>query len=312
MQKAVVIDPNLIQYRVMLHQEKGDKFQIAFECWAEDDDHAVEQAKNAYPDCEVVSSLPFDNSPLDYVIYSPNESALTDGDAGFWSNEDGWCDFTTATRFTKAESETLNLPISTGQDAKWVLWDEANASYGGKTESLDEFQRDVAVCCDCMLQDDAMGETLVFVRENGILQMKAVSADEIDFENLQQYEMIMFDGGNKYGDLWKHVFYPRQKQHFFVDENPLPRQPANKPDGNIQVSLDGGETYQDAPSGVRIVYHDMPIPGEDANGELHINATEEGLIMDVWATRDEPLDHNIGTSSEMSAEIVERLVEDGA
>jgi hypothetical protein len=165
-----------------------------------------------------------------------------------------------------------------------------------------------------MTDEDAVGQCLVFVRDtnwrNG--HKLAMKEEYPDLDNLDQYEMILFDGGNIHGDLWKHVFYPRQKKHFYVDENQLPRQPSDKPDGNIKVSLDGGATYQDAPSGVRIVYQDMPIPGEDANGELHVNATEEGLIMDVWATRDEPLDHNIGTSSEMAAEIIGRLVEDGA
>jgi hypothetical protein len=53
--------PNLIPYRVMLHEEPGDKFQIAFDCMAEDADHAVEQAENAYPGCEIISHFPFDD-----------------------------------------------------------------------------------------------------------------------------------------------------------------------------------------------------------------------------------------------------------
>ena len=40
-------NPNLISYRVMLHEDNGDKFQIAFDCFAEDDDHAAEQAEGA-------------------------------------------------------------------------------------------------------------------------------------------------------------------------------------------------------------------------------------------------------------------------
>jgi hypothetical protein len=38
--------------------------------------------------------------------------------------------------------------------------------------------------------------------------------------------------------------------------------------------------------------------GEDEVGQVHINATSEGVIADVWVTRDEHLDHNIGTSNE--------------
>lgn len=63
-----------------------------------------------------------------HVIYSPNESASSDG-AGFWSNEDGWVLFDAATKFTTAERDSLNLPIATGQDAKWVSESEAAAAY---------------------------------------------------------------------------------------------------------------------------------------------------------------------------------------
>jgi len=42
-------NPNLIPYRVTLEEEAGDKFTIVFDCYAEDDDHAEEQALNAYP-----------------------------------------------------------------------------------------------------------------------------------------------------------------------------------------------------------------------------------------------------------------------
>jgi len=41
-------------YIVSLHEDKGDKFQIFFQCWAEDEDHAEEQALNAYPCGDVV------------------------------------------------------------------------------------------------------------------------------------------------------------------------------------------------------------------------------------------------------------------
>ena len=78
------------------------------------------------------------------------------------------------------------------------------------------------------------------------------------------------------------------------------------------VSLDGGKTFKPAKSGVRVIYPAQMIPGEDGRGELHINLTHEGVIMDVWTTRDEPLDHNIATSSEMTDDIVERLVEQDA
>lgn len=51
-QSQILADnPNLIPYRVTLAEEPGDKFTIVFDCYAEDDDHAAEQAENAYPGC---------------------------------------------------------------------------------------------------------------------------------------------------------------------------------------------------------------------------------------------------------------------
>lgn len=244
------------------------------------------------------------HASLEFVIYSANESA-TNGGAGFWSKTNGWVEFDEASVFTRSESETMGLPASTGQDAKWVLRDEANKHYGGE---LDEFRHEVALCIDCMLQDDAVGETIVFVREGSSLVPKTMSADAIELNHLTQYEMILFDSGNKFGDCWKHVFYPKLKQHHFVDENPQPQaQPAPCA---MEVSVDGGLTYQPAPSGVRIIYKDVIIDEDERLGEVHINATHEGLITDIWTTREEPLDHNIGTDSVLIDDIVARLVED--
>lgn len=56
MRKAAQVladNPNLITYRVTLAEEPGDKFTIVFDCYAEDDDHAAEQAENAYPGCTI-------------------------------------------------------------------------------------------------------------------------------------------------------------------------------------------------------------------------------------------------------------------
>ncbi len=80
--------------------------------------------------------------------------------------------------------------------------------------------------------------------------------------------------------------------------------------GDMQVSLDGGATYQPAVDGVRIIYKGMPIPDGYEDGELHVNATHEGLILDVWATREGlVLNENIGTSSQMATDIIARMVE---
>lgn len=52
-------NPNLLTYRVTLKEEKGDKFSIVFDCYAESDTHAEEQAEDAYPDCEILTITPF-------------------------------------------------------------------------------------------------------------------------------------------------------------------------------------------------------------------------------------------------------------
>lgn len=186
-------NPNLIPYRVMLHEEKGDKFQIVFDCQAEDDDHAVEQAESAYPGCEIISYLPFDSGALAFVIYSANESAATYG-AGFWNNDIGWVDFHQATRFSEGEKQTLNLPISTGQDAKWALWSEANVSYGGgpslvKEEAHEEvadddnklghkdWRRTLAAGDEVWWNDPAHGIS------TGIYTIEFINGDEVVYED---------------------------------------------------------------------------------------------------------------------------------
>lgn len=86
------------------------------------------------------TSVENQKSALQYAIYSPNESATSDG-AGFWSNDFGWTTFGCATKFTEAEKHTLDLPIATGQDAKWVTWSEAESHYA---ESIKESTDDSA------------------------------------------------------------------------------------------------------------------------------------------------------------------------
>ncbi len=54
-----------------------------------------------------------------FAVYSPNEAAINDGD-GYWSNDFGWTNEEQATLFALNEVGDLRLPISTGQDARWV------------------------------------------------------------------------------------------------------------------------------------------------------------------------------------------------
>lgn len=111
---------HLDPYRVSLKEDAGDKFTLIFDCMAEDADDAADQAGRAHPGCQVGQASRFEDSPLLHVVYSPNEAAINDGD-GFWNNEHGWVNLEQADRFTIAEYRSLNLPMSTGQDARWML-----------------------------------------------------------------------------------------------------------------------------------------------------------------------------------------------
>ncbi|MOA53669.1 hypothetical protein D3C78_1771630 [compost metagenome] len=48
-------DEGLSPYVVTLKEDPEEDFAILFECWAEDSDHAIEQAQDAYSGCEIVS-----------------------------------------------------------------------------------------------------------------------------------------------------------------------------------------------------------------------------------------------------------------
>ncbi len=49
------VAPELVLYVVQLIEDGADD-PILFEAWAEDREHSIEQAEDAYPGCEVVSS----------------------------------------------------------------------------------------------------------------------------------------------------------------------------------------------------------------------------------------------------------------
>jgi hypothetical protein len=73
----------------------------------------------------------------------------------------------------------------------------------------------------------------------------------------------------------------------------------------LQVSLDGGITYQDVKEEVRIIYPGL-MP-DDESVDLHIVLTNEGIVMDLWAADEDELQLR-GTDSETLEEISERLV----
>lgn len=103
---------NLLHYRLTLADEEN--FQFLFDCSAEDDDHAWEQAQNAYPGCRLVKI----NPNASWLIYSLHEVAMGSG-KGFWSGT-AWVGMEDARIFSGADREKLTLPLSTADDARWV------------------------------------------------------------------------------------------------------------------------------------------------------------------------------------------------
>ena len=90
-----------------------------FECMAEGIKHAEWQADCAYPGYEIRSTTMLYPELLRFVVYSPNE-AQNDG-AGFWSNYFGWTEEQDADSFTLNEVNQYALPISTGDDARFII-----------------------------------------------------------------------------------------------------------------------------------------------------------------------------------------------
>ena len=51
---------------------------------------------------------------------------------------------------------------------------------------------------------------------SGTLHMRHIAGADLVDTDIDDYEMVVFDGGNTGGDTWKHVFFPRQREHNFV------------------------------------------------------------------------------------------------
>jgi hypothetical protein len=64
---------------------------------------------------------------MTFVLYSTNELVASNG-AGFWSNDVGWVEYRFATKFTLDSVPSCNLPLSSGQDAKWIMWAGARSA----------------------------------------------------------------------------------------------------------------------------------------------------------------------------------------
>lgn len=83
---------------------------------------------------------------------------------------------------------------------------------------------------------------------------------------------------------------------------------------SMMVSLDGGQTYQEAKEGVRVIYSNVPTFFEqEGEGDVHINLTHEGVITDLWVAGSGPAsESSIGSTALTLDDIVCSLTEKGA
>ncbi|KTB95143.1 uridylate kinase [Pseudomonas syringae ICMP 11293] len=84
------------------------------------------------------------------------------------------------------------------------------------TPCAQDFEQHLEACVSAMCQGDAIGQPLVFERDKGKLHMRHIATLDLVNTDIDRYEMVVFDGGNTSGDCWKHVFFPRQRTHYFV------------------------------------------------------------------------------------------------
>ena len=87
---------------------------------------------------------------------------------------------------------------------------------GGLRRTSMPYSITLGACVNAMSQDDAIGQILVFERTHGTLHMRHIAGADLVDTDIDDYEMVVFDGGNTGGDTWKHVFFPRQREHYFV------------------------------------------------------------------------------------------------
>lgn len=76
----------------------------------------------------------------------------------------------------------------------------------------------------------------------------------------------------------------------------------------MKVSLDGGRTFEPVTGDVRVLYSNVMVDGEDEEGQMDVVLTREGIIADLWVSREGSFDHNLGTSSQTLDELQGEMV----
>lgn len=82
----------------------------------------------------------------------------------------------------------------------------------------EDFYIHLDLTCEVMHQEDAVGKVYGFKRELTELVMQIIPPEKITVNHLKQFEIVIFDGGNKHGDRWKRVYYMLEKVNHFVKE----------------------------------------------------------------------------------------------
>ena len=65
-----------------------------------------------------------------------------------------------------------------------------------------DFEHQLGACVNAMSQDDAIGQILVLERMSGTLHMRHIDSADLVDTDIDDYEMVVFDGGNTSGDTW--------------------------------------------------------------------------------------------------------------
>ena len=64
---------------------------------------------------------------------------------------------------------------------------------------VSDFEHQLGACFNAMSQDDAIGQILVVERMSGMLHMRHIASADLMDTDVDDYEMVIFDGGNTSG-----------------------------------------------------------------------------------------------------------------
>ncbi len=276
------------------------------------------------------------NFNIRFVAMSATQLATNNG-AGFWNDSDGWGMYQEATKYTTETLKTSCVDRTRDADMQWIVLQAPTAETHGTAipyrvvyaknrgdkvltvSDIDAVDDDDAVAqveatfpgCDVYFTEPFNRAVLSYAVYSATEDQKGGGfwnndqgwTEREHAERFSAYERTHLSLPISSGADAQWV--PYEYLNVTMNAQPACRHGAQP----IQVSLDGGVTFAPAPEGVRVIYNDVMIPGEDGRGELHLNATTEGLIADVWTTRESSLDHNIGTSATPLEDMVHELVE---